>query len=100
MNGVNKTYKVLRTWYLWLCVVPPVAFAGMLLWTRSQQGWGGWAAAGAMFSVTVLSAVMALLGTILILWAMYLGERLTYLLLGTLLSGSVVGLVLAYLAFR
>lgn len=100
MNGVNKTYKVLRTWYLWLCAVPPLAFAGMLLWVKSQQGWGGWAAAGAMSWVVVLSAVMALLGTTLILWAMYLGERLTYLFLGILLSGSVVGLFLAYLAFR
>jgi len=100
MNGVNKTFKVLRAWYLGLCALPPVAFAGVLLWMRSQQGWGGWAAANALAPVIALSAIMALLGSTLVLWGKYLGERLTYLLLGTLLSGSVAGLFLAYLSFR
>ena len=100
MNGVKKTYKMLRAWYLRLCAVPPIMFVGMLLWIRTQPSWGGWAAAGAMFTVTALSAMMALLGTTLVLWAKYLGERLKYLLLGTVLSGSVVGLVLAYATFR
>jgi len=107
MNGANKLYKVLRIWYLWLCVVPPAAFVGMILWVESQpqQGWGGGWAVGAglssvMPSVIALSVVMALLGATLVLWAKYLGERVTYLLLGTLVSGSVVGFVLIRLAFR
>jgi len=100
MNDVNKIYKVLRAWYLRLCALPPVAFAGVLLWMRSQQGWGGWAAANALSPVVALSVIMVLMGTTLVLWAKYLGERLTYLLLGTLLSGSVAVLFLAYLSFR
>lgn len=107
MAALNKTYKIFRTWYLRLCAVPPAAFAGIILWVESQpqQGWGGGWAAGAalssvMPSVITLSAVMALLGASLVLWAKYLGESFTYLLLGTLLSGSVAGLVLVYLLFR
>ncbi|CAK8711675.1 hypothetical protein KKHLCK_00675 [Candidatus Electrothrix laxa] len=106
MDGINKTYKALRTWYLRLCAIPPVAFAGMVLWAKSQpqQGWGGWAVgaglSSVMPSIIASSAVMALLGAALVLWAKYLGERLTYLLLGTMLSGSVAGLVLVYLTFR
>ena len=68
--------------------LPPAA----LLWTHwslsRMEGWGAWAAAPAFVPVIGLSALMAVAGAVLWIRARRRGERVTGLLLATLLAAT------------
>jgi hypothetical protein len=91
---------VVRKWYLRLSVLPPILLWFELYWLETLEGWSGWAAIGAMQTLIAISAAMGLLGIGLSLQARWTGERVTYLLLGTLLSGSGAIFIFGYWAFN
>jgi hypothetical protein len=85
-----------RRWYVRLSVLPPIFLGIALHWLRAQDGWSGWTAVGVLQAVIALSAVMGLLGLGLSIQARWTGERITSLILGTLISGSGAIYIFSY----
>lgn len=81
----------IRSAFLWSCWIPGVTWAAALLYVRSYEGWGAWAAALSLLPGLVLSGLWAAVGAILLSSAALRQQKVDLAVLGaTLVGGSMV----------